>query len=254
MASASRRYNASMRDRMYSLAIETSGPVGSVTLGRADEPLETVELPPQRRHRVDLMPAIDELMRRHGAAPIGLAELYVSIGPGSFTGLRIAAATVKMLAQVLGVQVATVPTLDVLAGNVPAPERGEALAVCLNMKGPTVYTGVFRRQNERWELDGPPALCTMAQLLSVAPRPLQLLGDPIPAFPAEDEVTALPANRAVPRSNVVWRLGREMAGRNEFVDPIALLPLYARRPEAEELWEKNRRQRERKAPSATKSS
>jgi tRNA threonylcarbamoyladenosine biosynthesis protein TsaB len=235
-----------MRDRAYNLAMETSGPIGSVTLGRGSELLETAQLPPQQRHTLDLMPVIQRLCRKHAIAPDDLGEIYVSIGPGSFTGLRIGVTTAKMLAQVLGVKVVAVPTLDVVARNAPAPHPAgqddalPRLAVCLNVKNETAYTGLFTWNGQSWQIDGQPVLTTLAQLLSSAPRPLFLLGDPLPALPdpLPAGVTLLPAGLALARSEAVWRLGRFAADRGRFTDPLALLPLYARRPEAEELWEK----------------
>src|SRR5688500_8967170 len=103
----------------HNLAIETSTRVGSVTLGRGDEVVQTVEMPEQRRHTVDLMPTIDKLCQRHSLAPADIGEMYVSVGPGSFTGLRIGIATAKALAQVLGMRLIAVPTLEVVAQNVP---------------------------------------------------------------------------------------------------------------------------------------
>ncbi len=239
-----------MRNRAYNLAhnlaIETSGPLGSVTLGRGSELLETAQLPPQQRHTLDLMPVIQRLCRGHAITSEDLGEIYVSIGPGSFTGLRIGVTTAKMLAQVLGVKVVAVPTLEVVARNAPAPKStGQdsalpRLAVCLNVKNETAYTGLFAWNGQAWESDGQPALMTLAQLLDYAPRPLMLLGDPLPALPEPlpNGVTLLPADLALASSEAVWHLGRSASNREQYIDPLALLPLYARRPEAEELWEK----------------
>ncbi len=91
-----------MGDGRYNLAIETSSRSASIALGCADRLIEAVDLPPQRRHNVGLMPAIDRLCGAHGVTPRDLAEVYVSLGPGSFTGLRVAVAAVKMLALAQG--------------------------------------------------------------------------------------------------------------------------------------------------------
>ena len=74
--------------RDLELALETTTRQSSVTLGRGDDILETIDLPAQRRHNVALMPALDALLDRHNATPADLALLHVSVGPGSFTGLR----------------------------------------------------------------------------------------------------------------------------------------------------------------------
>lgn len=215
----------------HNIAIETSSRQGSISLGRADDLLATVNLPTQRRHDVGLVASIAELCAQHDVAPGDLAELYVSIGPGSFTGLRVAVTVAKMLALAQGCRVVAVPTLEVLAQNVAADQ---ALAVCLNQKHDSVYCAVYRKGEELL----PPELRTVEQLLSAAPRPLSILGHPLPELPADPQVAVLDPALAHPRSEVVWRLGRELARQNRFVDPATLTPLYARQPEAVALWDK----------------
>jgi tRNA threonylcarbamoyladenosine biosynthesis protein TsaB len=229
-----------MPDRPYNLALETSGRLGSVSLGRGDDLLGTRDIPEQKRHTVELMPTIDELCREHGVPPREIGEVYVSVGPGSFTGLRIGVTTAKMLAEVLGVKLVGVPTLAALALNTPAPQLpGVHLAVCANMKAGAVYAGLFAWRDGRWRPEREPALVAMSTLLEMTPRPLLILGDPLPT-PAvyDDKTSVLPAEHARARSEAVWRIGREKASGGEFTDPAKLLPLYVRPPEAEELWRK----------------
>jgi tRNA threonylcarbamoyladenosine biosynthesis protein TsaB len=253
----------------FSIAIETSGRVGSVTLGRGDRCLASAAMPEQERHRVDLMPTIDGLCTAHGVGPRQIAEVYLSIGPGSFTGLRIGVATAKMLAQALGAKIVAVPTVEVIACNVPAPppvgatgslpasvslslgapapaDRPWTLAVCLNLKRDTIYAGRFHWTCKNWVVLEEPRLLTTDDLLAL-PRPMALVGDPLPPAmreaahhpPApEADLAVLPSELALPHSEWVWRLGRARARRGRFADPLALSPLYARPPEAVELWEK----------------
>lgn len=232
-----------MSDPRHNLAIECSGRRGSVTLGLDDAILETTAIPEQRRHTVELMPTIDELFQKHALAPRDLAEVYLSIGPGSFTGLRIGVATARMLALTLGVRIVAVATLDVLARN--APPDVQRVAPCLALKSDRVYAGVFRRSGEGWATEVSPALVTLEELLTTAKTPVALLGDPLPPhapFPDDAGVTVLPIELAVPRSEVVWELGHAMARRGEFADAASLVPLYIRPPEAVELWDRRHQQ------------
>ncbi len=231
-----------MPEGRYNLALETSGPVGSVTLGQGARILDTLTMPPQQRHRVDLMPTIDHLCQQHDVRPADLAELYVSVGPGSFTGLRIGITTVKILARVTGAKVVAVPTLEVLARNVEPPESPQTrLVVGMNLKKDTLYAGVFAWAGSAWQLQDAPAVCRSEELLSTSPRPLWVLGEPLPGPWRERDipgVTLLPPELAQPQSVAVWEIGRALAERGQTIDPMALLPLYARPPEAVALWQK----------------
>lgn len=225
-----------MPDRPYNLAIETSGRSGSVTLGRGDEVIESAELQNKRRHNVELIPTIDALCKRHGIAPGAVGQVYVSLGPGSFAGLRVGVTTAKMLALASGVQVFGIPTLDVLSHNAPA--EAQHVAVCLNLKRETVHCAVYERVDENRSAIVEPKLRTMAELLDLCPRPVSLIGDPLPAIPDElaSGVTILPAEAAVGRSLAVWKLGRLAAETREPDDPMKLAPMYIREPEAVEIW------------------
>ena len=227
-----------MRPRPYNLAIETSGRQGSIALGKGDQLLASIPLAKHRRHNTALLPAVDQLCKAQGIGPADLGEIYVSVGPGSFTGLRVAITTVKMLALAQQMRVVAVPTLDVLAQNAPADVNH--LAVCLNTKRGTSYTGVYERTDEGMVLTSPAQLRTMAELLALTPRPTALVGEVLEETPelTEKNVTVLPAEPyAVASAEATWRLGRKLAEQNEFTDPDTLAPLYVRRPEAVELWE-----------------
>lgn len=223
----------------HNLAIECSGRQGSITLGLGDQRVATTPIPEQQRHTVELMPTIDAFFRTHSLTPRDLAEIYLSIGPGSFTGLRIGVATARMLALTLGVRIVAVPTLDVLAHN--APSTVDRIAPCLALKGERVYTAVFQRTPDGWTCERGPALLTLPELLATAPRPVAILGDPLPPLALDTElggVTLLPKALAVAQSDVVWHLGRRAAHEGRFTDAAALVPLYVREPEAVELWDR----------------
>ncbi|MEO0587835.1 MAG: tRNA (adenosine(37)-N6)-threonylcarbamoyltransferase complex dimerization subunit type 1 TsaB, partial [Planctomycetota bacterium] len=124
------------------LAIETSQRQASIALGRGDDVLESRDLPQLKRHNLELMPTIDALVRDHGLGPADLAEVYLSVGPGSFTGLRVAVATGKLLTFALPhLKLVAVPTLDVLAAQAPADVPH--VAACLNTKANTVYAAIY---------------------------------------------------------------------------------------------------------------
>jgi tRNA threonylcarbamoyladenosine biosynthesis protein TsaB len=218
-----------MSDSAFNLALETSSATSSLALGHGAELLTAREMPRRRRHNIDLMPTLAALCQELALQPADLEEIYVSIGPGSFTGLRVGIATAKMLALSTGAKLVAVPTLTVLARAVP--EQYEYVAVALNLKRETVWSAVF---DARRRAIAPPALRTLDDLLAAAPPGAVLLGDPLPQPPADAQV--LPAKLAVPDARQVYAVGHAIARENRWADPATIAPLYAREPEAVTLW------------------
>ncbi len=222
----------------YNLAIETSSRCGSVSIGFGGELLASGPILEPGRHSLELMPTIDGLCQRFGVAPSDLCQIYVDIGPGSFTGLRIGLATAKMLNHTLGVDLVGVGGLEVLAWNVAVSEK--TLVVSVNSKKQAAYMASFVAKEGRWVYDGEGRLQKLEDILSGIDGEVELLGDHLPDLPGEfvDRVRVLDEGLAVPRSEGLWFAGRGYAERGEFLESDQLLPIYARVPEAVELWNK----------------
>ncbi len=195
-------------DDTFNLSIETASREGVIALGRGDELLEVAALPTGRRHNIELTPGIAALCGAHGLGPAQLAEVYLSLGPGSFTGLRIAVATVKMLALVHGTRVVGVPTLDALRLRFP-----DAM-VCLHIKRGSAWCA------------GPGFEPALRSLESISASGLPVVGEMIAG--AEPPVFGV---------EPVRQIGRRLAVAGRFDDPAALAPLYIREPEAVTLWD-----------------
>lgn len=217
-----------MNEPSHTLAIETSSRAGSVALGCGDRLLGEADLPLPRRHRVELMPAIDQLCARHGVGPADLGEVAVCLGPGSFTGLRIAVTTAKMLAMTLGVKVVAAPAAQVIAAGVDVGVAPH-LAVCLARQQDSFYCAMFDRIDDQWQLRGEPGIETDPQLPQ-APRPLAVAGEGRADMATSDQVVLIDAT---PRAADLWRIAR---GRSA-IDPLTLAPLYARVPQAQQQWD-----------------
>lgn len=115
---------------MKILAIETATADQSVAILNDDRVLALTEQSESNSHAKWLVPAIDQVLRECRLSLSSLDGLALSIGPGSFTGLRVGLATLLGFRSVTGLPVAAVPTLEALASNV---ERG-GLPVCPILK------------------------------------------------------------------------------------------------------------------------
>jgi tRNA threonylcarbamoyl adenosine modification protein YeaZ len=104
-------------DKPLILAVETSSRVGSVALACGPHLLEERTFSAPMQHSAEIFPVIEALLGRHGCTAAGIDQVHVSLGPGSFTGLRIAVAMAKAMRLATGVRIVTVDSLDVVTAN-----------------------------------------------------------------------------------------------------------------------------------------
>ena len=105
------------------LAIDTATAWQSVALLRDERVLALAEQNAEGSHARSLMRAIDRVMKEAGLTLRDLKGLALSIGPGSFTGLRVGLATMLGFRSVLGTPLALVPTLEAMAWNLRGADR-----------------------------------------------------------------------------------------------------------------------------------
>jgi len=117
--------------------------MGGVALICDGRPVAEMSLAGKETHSRTLMVIIKWLMQRLGVKWSDLDLLAVSLGPGSFTGLRIGLATIKGLAFALGLPLIGVPTLDALASHVIAC-KGDIVCPVLDARKSKVYTALYQ--------------------------------------------------------------------------------------------------------------
>jgi tRNA threonylcarbamoyladenosine biosynthesis protein TsaB len=221
------------------LAVETSTLTGATALLEGDTVVAECRLSLAVTHSERLLPAVDHVLRVAGVTLADVDALAVSVGPGSFTGLRIGLSTMKSLAFATGKPLCGIPTLDALAWSLPFAES----LVCpvLDAKKGEVYSALYRTAGGRlervWDYRAvaPDAL---AEAL-VREGPVVFLGDGVTPFAAVfrqvlgDAARFAPPAQRLPSAVTVADLARAALERGESVDPAALVPLYLRRSEAE---------------------
>jgi len=236
-----RHYNCLVMPACVSIAIETSCRRGGIALGGGDDLIEAAAFRADRRHAVQLVARLAELLARHGRRPGDVEHIYVSVGPGSFTGLRVGITVARTLAQAVpGAAAVAVPTVQAVAENAQDVEF-DNLAVVMDAKDGAVYAGVFARRQGRIVPAGPPALVGVQTFADQCPKPITLIGEALAYQKIGAEGIAIGDESLwLPRPQGVWRVGRSMAELGQFTDYKQLLPLYLRKPEAVRLWERNR--------------
>lgn len=231
---------------MNIIAIETSGRIGSVAAARDAKVLFERYFEKGMRHGRDLVPELRNVAMTAGWKPADIQLVALSIGPGSYTGLRIGVACAKTIAFATGAQVVAVPTLDVLAQNAPA--EFDTVCPVLDAKRRQVYAAVFRRENGALVRKTDDLLISPPELLRRLGKDFRgavfFVGDGLATYRADftgEGLVHAGEKVWVARASVVADLGFELykAGRRDSWQ--ALTPRYLRRPEAEETWEKRQK-------------
>ena len=244
-----------MRNKTRIIAVETSGRIGSVAAALSEQLLSEQSFTDKLRHAAELLPTIRRLCADQNWRPDDIEELYISVGPGSFTGIRIAATLAKTLAFAQNTRIVAVPSIEAHVLSADLAENQLALgikyvAVVLEAGRKQIFSAVFERVSTKSRsadasLPGfrtviSQAVMTPAELLAQAPRPLFLIGEGINYHRDElsaDQVTVLDNKYWQGRAGFVHRCGCLRARAGLFADAEQLEPMYLRRPEAVEKWE-----------------
>jgi len=216
------------------LAIETATRAASVAVVFDGKVLaENVRESPQSFSET-LMPQVEDVIKASGAFE-NLDAVAVSIGPGSFTGLRIGLATAKALAYAWNVKIIGVPTLSAMAYNFPAAK----VLPLIDAQKNRAYCQLFEKFSPLSKLEIKPINEAVTALEQIDDE-IFLCGDVLHKIkiPLPPNVKLAPPNFRMPRASCVALCGEDLIAAGELANVMNLEPLYIRRAEAEVLWEK----------------
>ena len=138
---------------MKTLAIDTSSKICTVAILDNDNILINLQNDDEKTHSVKLMPMINEAFSKTGLQLKDMNLLACSIGPGSFTGVRIGIATIKAFADVTNIPVVGISSLEGLAYNVKEISSDTTLVCSLiDAKHDNVYCGLYNFKEENCNL------------------------------------------------------------------------------------------------------
>ena len=211
------------------LLLETSGRGGRVGLAVGGT-ISQALLDPARRHNRDLAPAVADLLRAAGLTPKQLRGVMVSIGPGSYTGLRVGIMSAKVLAYATGCRLAAVPTFHAIAEQTPAD--AQTVDVIADGLQGLVYVQRFRRAGAGWQ---------PADDLRIEPFDAwadragdgRVSGPGVDVYAARIRGTVAPAEARVPGLEALYRVGLRLTPLTA-TEVMRLEPLYLRPSSAEE--------------------
>lgn len=127
---------------MICLALDTSGPVGSVSLASGGSVIASGRFGERRSHMREIGEAVDRVLANGGCTVRDIQRIAIVSGPGSFTGLRIGMAFVKGLCAARGLPVVTVDGLMLLA--VPLVEQSGLVLSMIDARKDQVYAALYR--------------------------------------------------------------------------------------------------------------
>ena len=229
---------------MSILAIDTATQVSSVAVASADKLSAELTMQARLTHSETLMPHIEQVLKMASVKKEELEGLAVSIGPGSFTGLRIGLAAAKAMAYALRLPIVGVSTLKALAYHYPVP--GVRIVSLLDAQKGNAYVESYDWEQGELVVKQEVTVLPIKEILPACGetgRPTVLLGDVAARrirgrMELPQNVTVAPPYLVMPRAACVAALGLQelAAGRRDNI--MDMEPMYIRRSEAEVLWEK----------------
>jgi tRNA threonylcarbamoyl adenosine modification protein YeaZ len=204
-----------MNEAPLVLALDTSTVV-NVGLARGDQVLATATVTDRMAHAEQLMPLVSECVDAAGIGMADLDQLFVGLGPGPFTGLRVGVVTAQVLSFALDLELRGVCSLDVLAAQFVAASHGE-FVVATDARRREVYWARYSPDGVRLEQ---PRVSRPSDV-----PPLPVIGPAADLY--ADQLQAVPGPRAMdPAVLATASATLPDAGRE---------PLYLRHPDATEL-------------------
>lgn len=223
---------------MNILAVETSTMLGGVaiannTLGIITELRINVRV----THSERLMTGIDFALKQAGMTISDIDVFGVSIGPGSFTGLRIGLSTIKGFSYSTKKPVVSVPTLEAFAWNFPYSRH--PVCIMFDARREEVYAAVFKWKYSGFERIVSETSIRPVDLLKSLEGPVIFAGEgallyreAIIDISGSNAIFAPPQCMVPSPANVAY-LGLRKAKAGDFSEPVSLAPAYLRKSEAE---------------------
>lgn len=242
---------------MRLIGIDTATTTAGAALIEDDRLVAEVCTEATAGHAERLLPAIEGVLAEAGRHRSEIDTIAVSVGPGSYTGLRIGVTTAKVLAYAWRCRLVAVGTLDALAWQ--GRDFDGLIGALIPYRSGRVVAALYAGPAGREEATGRPRLISgpdhgplaaWVQQVAARNRRTLFLGEPVGRAWGEiraalGELAVRPdgagdggsgPNKALLRPASVAFLGRQLALAGDFADPFELVPLYLRRPEAELRW------------------
>lgn len=225
---------------MRILALDSSGLVATVAIIEDDQTIAEYTVNYKKTHSQTLLPMLDEIVKMTEFDLSTVDAIAVSGGPGSFTGLRIGAATAKGLGLALDKPLIHIPTVDGLAYNL----YGTSGLICpiMDARRNQVYTGLYRFENDEFQVVEEQMAISVQELvekLNQYGEKVTFLGDGVPVYEKDlknelqVECGFVPAHMNRQRAAAVGALGIKYFQQGKIETATEHRPDYLRLSQAE---------------------
>jgi tRNA threonylcarbamoyladenosine biosynthesis protein TsaB len=235
---------------MKVLAIETSTLAGSVAIADAGGLIGELKVNVKVAHAERLMDSINWLLNASRLTAKDIDAFAVSIGPGSFTGLRIGLSTAKGFSYAAGKPLIAVPTLDAFARTLPFCSY--FICPMLDARKNEIYAGLYKWENSLCKKIIPETAASPADFLKNIKKIKELdrpqarstvfMGDGAKTYKKliadtlKNKAVFAPASKMSPSASGVAEIALEKLNQGIRDDPASLTPFYIRKSEAEIHW------------------
>ena len=229
---------------MYILMVETTGKYGSAAVIDEDGKCISACSTEAMNHLQDIMQLIDFCCKKAGIQPNELTQIGASVGPGSFTGIRIGVSTARAMAQMLKIPCIAVSTLEAMAEKAVVTERKyKYIASIINARRNQIYGALWKVENNKLVEVFQQKQYMIEEFLekihenNIAPEKVYIIGDGIDAY--QDIITedgkyllAQKGKRYQDASSAA-KVALRLIQEGKTVSYDKLLPNYMRKSEAE---------------------
>jgi len=208
------------------LSIDTASELASIAVSKQGVVFSQMTWRCQRNHTVELLPSVEKLFAQAGASKDDVTAVFVCIGPGMYTGLRVGVTTAKAMAHALGTPIVGVGRLE-LDAYPHAAFDGDIVAVHKAGRGDVAWASY---RGDPWREITPPTLSKANDLGSISTRTI-FVGEVDEALAGILGSLAEAARQDnVGRATVLAELAYLRLADGDVDDAALLAPIYLRPP------------------------
>lgn len=230
---------------MKILSLETSSNNCSIAIIDENHIIADFNLNIGTTHSQNLLPMIDNIINFSNMALEDIDVFACSIGPGSFTGLRIGISTIKGFAISLNKPVIGIPSLVGLAYNIPYFDG--IICSILDAKNDNIYAAIFEYKNRPVMMGNyiSAEFNSLIEILEKNDRKIIFIGDGVEVY--KNKLIEIFGNRAlfvphhlnIQSAKSIAKAALDKAFLNEYDDYDSINPLYLKKSQAERMLDLN---------------